>query len=126
MPSTSARCKSRILSFLLVAASCGATETRSWTQSDYADFQKGVRTHLSIRSDGRLSLAPKVSEIYDSASAYLWSLAQDSRGNLYTGGGPGAKLFRIAPGGKGEKIADFDALEIHAIVVDSRDRVYVA
>jgi sugar lactone lactonase YvrE len=105
---------------------CQGNETRNWMQSDYADFQNGVRTNLSIRSDGRLSLAPKTSEVFDSASAYLWALARDSRGNVYTAGGPGAKLFRIAPNGKGEKIADFDALEVHALAVDSEDRVYAA
>src|SRR5712671_4183880 len=108
------------------ATLCLAGETRSWTQADYQDFQKGNLKNLSIRSDGRLSLAPRTTEIYDSATAYLWALAQDSRGNLYTAGGPGAKLFRIAPNSKGEKIAEFDALEIHAIAVDSKDRVYVA
>ncbi len=108
------------------ATLCFAGETRSWTQSDYADFQKGNLRNLSIRSDGRLSLAPRTTEIYDSSTAYLWALAQDSHGNLYTAGGPGAKLFRIPPNSKGEKIADFDALEIHAIAVDSKDRVYVA
>jgi len=111
---------------IFTAALCFATETHSWTQSDYADFQKGVRRNLSIRSDGRLTLAPKTSEAFDSSIAYLWTLAQDSHGNVYTAGGPGAKLFRIPPGGKGEKIAEFDALEIHAIAIDSKDRVYVA
>ena len=67
-----------------------------------------------------------MTEVYDSSTAYLWTLAQDSHGNLYTAGGPGAKLFRISPNGKGEKIADFDALEIHSIAIDSKDRVYVA
>ncbi len=108
------------------AALCLAGETRSWTQSDYSDFQKGNLKNLSIRSDGRLSLAPRTTEIYDSSTAYLWALARDSHGNLYTAGGPGAKLFRIPPNGKGEKIAEFDALEIHAIAVDSKDRVYAA
>ncbi|HEY3826567.1 MAG TPA: hypothetical protein VGL82_18520 [Bryobacteraceae bacterium] len=113
---------------LLLAAGatlCFAGETRSWTQSDYSDFQKGNLKNLSIRSDGRLSLAPRTTEIYDSATAYLWALARDSKGNLYTAGGPGAKLFRISPNGKGEKIAEFDALEIHAIAIDSKDRIYV-
>ena len=108
------------------AVLCFAGDTRSWTQSDYADFQKGNLKHLSIRSDGRLSLAPQTTEIYDSSTAYLWTLARDSHGNLYTAGGPGAKLFRIPPNGKGEKIAEFDALEIHAIAIDSKDRIYVA
>jgi hypothetical protein len=109
-----------------VATSSFAGETRSWTQSTYADFEKGNFKNISIRSDGRLSLAPRTTELYDSSTAYLWALAQDSRGNLYTAGGPGAKLFRIPPNGKGEKVAEFDALEIHAIAIDSKDRVYVA
>ncbi|HJZ96197.1 MAG TPA: hypothetical protein VKE70_06805, partial [Candidatus Solibacter sp.] len=37
-----------------------------------------------------------------------------------------AKLFRIPPDGKGKMLADLGAVEIHAIVVDSKDRVYVA
>jgi sugar lactone lactonase YvrE len=111
---------------LVLAAACFATETKTWLQSDYADFQRGNRNNLSIRSDGRLSLAPKTSEIWDASSAYLWALARDSRGNLYAAGGPGARLYRIPASGKAEKIADFDALEIHAIAIDSHDRVYAA
>jgi sugar lactone lactonase YvrE len=115
-----------ILLLVVGATLCCAGETRSWIQADYSDFQKGNLKNLSIRSDGRLSLAPRTLEIYDSSTAYLWALARDSKGNLYTAGGPGAKLFRIPPNSKGEKIADFDALEIHAIAIDSKDRVYVA
>jgi len=113
-------------SLLLCAASGWAGDTLSWTQSDFADFQKGVRTNLAIRSDGRLTLAPRRSEVADGSTAYLWALARDSKGNLYTGGGPGAKLFRLNSAGKTEKIAEFDALEIHAIAIDSKDRVYAA
>jgi sugar lactone lactonase YvrE len=115
-----------ILLLLTGAIFCLASDTRSWVQSSYADFEKGNRRNVSIRSDGRLSLAPQTIELYDSSTPYLWGLAQDSHGNLYTAGGPGAKLFRVSPGGKGEKLAEFDALEIHAIAVDSRDQVYVA
>jgi outer membrane protein assembly factor BamB len=118
------------LAFLLLLVTiptlCLAGDTRSWIQSDYRDFEKGNLKNLSIRSDGRLSLAPKTTEVYDSSTSYLWALARDSRGNLYTAGGPGAKLFRIAPNGKAEKIAEFDALEIHAIAIDSHDRIYAA
>ena len=65
---------------LLVAGAtiCCAGETRSWIQADYSDFQKGNLKNLSIRSDGRLSLAPRTLEIYDSPAAYLWALARDS------------------------------------------------
>jgi sugar lactone lactonase YvrE len=115
--------------FLLLIFCAGlsqAGDTLLWTQSDYADFQKGVRTNLAIRSDGRLTLAPRKTEVADGAASYLWALVRDSRGNLYTGGGPGAKLLRVTPAGKTEKLAEFDALEIHALAIDSKDRVYVA
>ncbi|MDE3197219.1 MAG: hypothetical protein KGN84_12795, partial [Acidobacteriota bacterium] len=102
------------LVFVAGAALCLGGDTQFWSQSDFGDFSKGVRSHLAIRSDGRLSLAPKMSEIYDSSTPYLWALARDSKGNLYTAGGPGASVFRIPPGGKPEQVAQFDALEVHA------------
>ena len=103
-----------------------AAQTRTWVETDYSDFEKGVIKNLSLRSDGRLTLAPRFEELYDSPSAYLWALARDSKGNLYAGGGPDAKLFRISPNGEKKTLAEFQALEIHAIAVDHNDRVFVA
>jgi len=110
---------------LLVAMALAASETKNWTQSESADFEKGVLQKLSLRSDGLLTLAPRSNEVFDTSAAYLWALARDSKGALYAGGA-GAKLFRIPPGGAGKLVAELDALEIHAIAVDARDRVYVA
>jgi sugar lactone lactonase YvrE len=116
------------LALLVIAAAPGsrAAHTRTWVQTDYEDFEKGVLKNLSLRSDGRLTLAPRSEERFDSTSAYLWALAQDSKGNLYTGGGPGAKLYRVSPKGEKKTLAEFEALEIHAIAVDSKDRVFAA
>jgi sugar lactone lactonase YvrE len=114
-----------VCALALLASAAFAVETRFWSQSDYADFEKGVVKNLSMRSDGVLSLAPQSRELFDASSAYLWALAQDSKGNLYAGGA-GAKLFQIAPDGKSQTLAEFDALEIHAIAVDSKDRIYAA
>ncbi|MGA3239306.1 MAG: hypothetical protein ABSG03_23775 [Bryobacteraceae bacterium] len=113
---------------MLCAASAAlfASQTRIWSQGDYTEFEKGTIKNLSVRSDGLLSLGPHSRELMDTSSAYLWALAQDSKGNLYTGGGSGAKLFRIPPDGKGKMLADLDALGIQALAVDSRDRVYAA
>lgn len=116
----------KILSLLLAATSLFAGQTRTWTQGESVDFEKGILKNLSLRSDGRLSLAPVSRELFDTASSYLWALAQDSKGILYAGGGTSAKLYRITPDGKGKVVADLDALEIHAIAIDSKDRVYAA
>jgi hypothetical protein len=119
--------KNRAAQGALIAIACAAAfagQTQIWTQGEYADFERGAIKNLSMRSDGLLSLAPHSQEIFDTSAAYLWALAQDSKGNLYTAGGTGAKLFRIPPGGAGKMVAEVDALEIHAIAVDSKDRVY--
>lgn len=110
----------------VVAAALFAGQTKVWTQGDAADYEKGVLKGVSLRSDGRLGLAPVTREVFDTSGGYLWALARDSKGNLYAGGGTGAKLFRIGADGKGKSIADLDALEIHAIAVDARDRIYAA
>ena len=111
---------------LLVSSALFAGETRVWSESDYDTFEKGVIKNLSVRSDGLLTLAPRSHELFDTSNAYLWALAQDSKGNLYAGGGTSAKLYRIPPDGKGKMLADLDSLEIHALAVDSKDRVYAA
>ena len=112
--------------FLGIAALSYAGETKSWLQSEYSDFEKGTIKNLSLRSDGLVTLAPQFREIFDSSSAYLWAMAHDSAGNLYAGGGPDAKLYRISPGGEKKTLATFDALEVHAIAVDRKDQVFVA
>ncbi len=107
-----------------------AVETRFWQQDELSDFEKGNLNKLSVRSDGRLFLAPVVTELLDSSTPYLWTIAADSRGNLYTGGGgptgSSAKLFQIDRSGTSKVLAEVEGLEIHAIAVDARDRVYAA
>jgi WD40 repeat protein len=107
-----------------------AVETHFWTQDEFADFQKGNLTGISIRSDGRIFLAPAVKEILDSSVPYLWTVVTDSKGNIYVGGGgptgSTAKLFRIDPQGHSKVVAEIPGLEIHALAVDSHDRIYAA
>lgn len=103
-----------------------AGQTRTWSQGDFSDFEKGVIKNVSVRSDGVVTLAPRTKEFSDTSAMYLWSLARDSKGNLYTAGGTGAKLYRIGTDGKNRVVAELDGFEIHAIAVDSKDRVYAA
>ncbi|HUE43782.1 MAG TPA: hypothetical protein VMP12_09460 [Candidatus Sulfotelmatobacter sp.] len=119
-----------LLAALAVTAACFAVETKFWQQGDRTDFEKGSLTHLSLRSDGRIFLAPEFPEVFDSSTPYLWGIAADSKGNLYTaGGGSGsgsAKVFVIDSSGKSRTFAELEGLEIHAIVIDSKDQVYAA
>jgi len=115
-----------ILGSGVLALPAVAGQTRTWTQSEYADFEKGVMKDVSLRSDGLLTLAPRFREVLDTSSAYLWALARDSKGNLYAGGGPGAKLYQVSSGGAKKTLAELEGMEIPAIAIDAQDRVYAA
>jgi len=119
-----------LLAALSVLATGFATETHFWQHGDRSDFESGTLKNLSLRADGRIFLAPQFTEIFDSSTPYLWTLAIDSKGNLYTaGGGTGsgsAKIFVIDRTGKSRPFAELDGLEIHAIVLDAKDNVYAA
>jgi sugar lactone lactonase YvrE len=114
----------------LIALPAFAVETKSWIQNEQSDFDKGTLTKLSLRSDGRLSLAPVFRKVLDSSTPYLWALAEDSKGNLYTGGGgpsaSSAKVFAIDPSGKSRTLAEVPGMEVHSIAVNRRDEVFVS
>jgi sugar lactone lactonase YvrE len=122
----------RLISLALAALplSSLAVETKTWLHSSQVDYEKAEVKGLSLRSDGRITLAPAFREIFDSSAPYLWALAEDSKGNLYAGGGGSggstAKLFQIDAHGKSKVLAELDGLEIHAIAIDKKDRVYAA
>ena len=40
---------------------CAAVETKFWQQDDQSVFERGTFKNISIRSDGRLTLAPRAS-----------------------------------------------------------------
>jgi len=115
---------------LLACASSFAADTHFWQHTDRSDFERGTLTRLSLRADGRIFLAPEFTEIFDSTTPYLWTLAADSKGTLYTaGGGSGsgsAKVFAIDRNGKSRTFAELDGLEIHALVLDSSGALYAA
>src|SRR5579871_531808 len=108
---------SRALLLCAIPAALFAGQTRTWRQGEFADFEKGVIKNLSVRSDGVLTLAPRSKEWSDTSAMYLWTLARDSKGNLYTAGGSDARLYRVAPDGKSRVLAELDGLEIQAIAV---------
>ena len=119
-----------LLALAAITPLCLAVETKIWVHNEQSDFEKGTLKGLSLRSDGRLLLAPQFKELLDSSTPYLWALAEDSKGNLYAGGGgpssSTAKLYRIDSTGKSSSYADVPGMEIHAIAVDKSDRVYAA
>ncbi len=123
----------RAAAFVVLAVTtpfCLAVDTHVWEQNEQAEFERGTAKSISIRSDGRLTLAPVFKELLDASVPYLWTVTQDSKGTLYCAGGAptGAttKVFAVTPDGKSKTFAELNGLEIHVLTVDSKDRVYAA
>lgn len=123
----------RAAAFLLFAAAptiCLAVDTHIWEQSDQSDFARGTPKHLAIRSDGHVTLSPAFQELDSTGVPYLWALARDSKGTLYYAGGAPtgttSKVFELPLNRKPKMLADLPGLEVHALAVDSQDRVYAA
>jgi hypothetical protein len=115
-----------LLLVLSAASPAPAETTKQWRQSLFEDFDAGTAENVSLRSDGKLLLAPSFREIYDAPSSYLWALATDSKGNLYAAGGAEAKVFRIGADGATSTFFETPAVEIHSLAVDANDNLYAA
>ncbi len=122
-----------LLALLVSFLPAAAQSTRVWNQDRYEDFEKGTMHNVSLRSDGRLLLAPRFRLLGDPSLNYVWALAEDSRGRLYAGGGSPSKVVRLTPDPQNPKappkletVFQGKELEIHALAVDDKDNVYAA
>ena len=124
------RLVSVVSTLLCVSSLLPAVDTKTWEQNSMEDFDRGTLQHLSLSSEGRLSVAPRLREVYDASLAFLWAVAHDSKGNIYAGGGSlggsRAKLSVIDSQGRGKLLAELDGITVQAIAIDRQDRVYAA
>ena len=118
------------LAALMLAPCARTAETRYWTQSEQGDFEKGNWKKLTLRNDGRLRLAPVVTEMLDASTPYLWTVVEDSKGTVYTaGGGPAiakAKIHAVDGAGKSRVFAEIEGAEITALALNAKDELFAA
>ena len=111
--------------FAVCAGMATAEHTRRWRQSTYDEFLKGTTHGIAVRSDGRLELAPKFTQLADADASYLWSLKLDAKGTPYTAGGSPAKVFKLDSNGKAATVFESNELSAQAIAFDSKGTLYV-
>jgi hypothetical protein len=120
----------RALALLSVLAGVGfAASTQTWEMNGYPDFARGRFAGMSISYDGKLSLSPALTTVFDSGQAEVWSLAAAPDGSIYLGTGNRGRLFRVdAPSqntaAAGSLVWTADQPEIFAVTVDSKGVVY--
>jgi hypothetical protein len=115
-----------LLCLFFFSLSAWAEETRTWVQTSEDDFAKGTAKGLSIRNDGKLELAPRLEQIDETPTSYFWDIVAAPDGTIYAAAGPEASVIRIAPNGERSVFFQTDAIEIHALALDSHGNLYVA
>jgi hypothetical protein len=102
-----------------------AEHTRRWRQSTYEDFLKGTTHGIAVRSDGRLELAPKFTQLADADASYLWAVKLDAQGTPYATGGSPAKVFKLDAHGKAATVFESNEISAQAIAFDAKGTLFV-
>ena len=110
---------------LLVAIPTLAERTRWWRQNSFEDLDKGTAKGVSIRSDGKIFLAPRFAEFADANLAYVLAMRADAKGNLYAAGGSNAKVLRLDASGKMTTVFESSELAAQTLALDSAGNLFV-
>src|SRR2546422_8679728 len=86
---------SALVVLLFQATSSRAVVSQTWRQRERDDFAKGELKGVSLLADGLLRLSPRLDLVYEARQPYVWAIAQDAGGKLYTSGGNDGAVYRI-------------------------------
>ena len=111
------------LLFTLIS-SAFAGEPSIWSINSRDEVIKGDAKGVSITHNGTISLAPKVSQIYNTEQSFIWSSAVDSSGNVYLGTGGDGKLFKVGSNGKGSLFYDSAELNVSALAIGKDGSIF--
>src|SRR6266550_1414991 len=103
-----------------------AGEPVVWDISSRAELLKGEARGVSVTDNGIVTLAPNLSQVFNTDQAYVWSTAIDAAGNVYLGTGHDGKLFRVGPDGKGSLLYKAPELDVTALAVASDGTLFAA
>ena len=101
-----------------------ASEPEIWTVNTNEEVSKGDAKGVSISDNGTISLAPKLTEVFDTGQSFVWSSQVDDKGNVYLGTGSDGKIYRIDSGGNGKLFADLAELNVAALAVGKDGAIY--
>ena len=101
-----------------------ASEPQIWSVNSRAEVLKGESRGVSIDENGSITLAPRLSEVFNTAQSYIWSSSTDSAGNVYLGTGSDGKVFRVDRSGKGALFADLNELNVSALAIGRNGEIF--
>lgn len=110
----------------LTAASAWAGGTQAWEMTSWRDFLRGEFRGVAVTRDGRLTVAPAASTVFEDGQSAIWCSARGRDGSLYFGTGNRGRLLRLDPRGQASVIWTAPEPQVFAVAVDSKDVLYAA
>lgn len=115
---------SLLLTSLLLQSFAQAAEPVIWETSSRAEILKGEARGVSITEMGAFMLGPRVTQLFNTEQAFIWSSASDAAGNVYLGTGHDGRIYRVAPDGRGALFYDAAELDVTALAVGRDGALY--
>jgi len=103
-----------------------AAEPAIWSVNSRSEVLKGESRGVSIGSNGTITLAPKLQELYKTEQPYVWSSTFDTAGNVYLGTGGDGKIFKVNSAGTGSLLTDLTELNVSALVIGRGGELFAA
>ncbi|HXI26564.1 MAG TPA: hypothetical protein VNG71_22110 [Pyrinomonadaceae bacterium] len=107
-------------------ASVLAGEPVVWEMGSRTELLKGEARGVSITDTGVVTLAPNMTQLFNTEQAYVWASAVDSAGNIYLGTGHDGKLFRVTTDGKGALLYKAAELDVTALAIAADGSIFAA
>ncbi len=115
-----------LVSLTFLTLTTFAADPSIWSVNSRADVLKGDARSVSIDSSGTITLAPRVSEVFNTEQSFIWSSAIDAAGNIYLGTGGDGKVYRVSTAGAGTLLADLAELNVTAIAIGRGGEIFAA
>jgi sugar lactone lactonase YvrE len=109
---------------LLCVFAAQASEPAIWTINTNEDVLKGDAKGVSISDTGAISLAPKLTEVFNTGQSFVWSSAIDANGNVFLGTGSDGRIFRVDSSGNGKLFADLAEINVSALAIGTGGTIF--
>ena len=113
-----------VFTALLCFSSAKASEPAIWSVNTRTAVLKGDARGISISDTGTITLAPKLTEIFNTEQSYVWSSAIDEAGNVFLGTGSDGRIYRVDASGSGRMFADLNELNVSALAIGRDGALY--
>jgi sugar lactone lactonase YvrE len=118
-----------IIGLLLILPLCTFTIAAGpaiWSVNSRNEVLKGDANGVSIDSDGTITIAPQLIQVFKTEQPYIWSSAADAAGNIYLGTGSDGKVYKVNSSGKGSVLADLAELNVSALAIGKSGEIFAA